>query len=82
MAQDYLPQNERGELTAKIADVIRRRGLMGRRDIQQFLKGRMDSKAIRGILDQLVEAGEIEWTGQAYRSVCPQPQAEHSHNPG
>ena len=68
MAQDYLPQNERGELTAKIADVIRRRGLMGRRDIQQFLKGRMDSKAIRGILDQLVEAGEIEWTGQAYRS--------------
>jgi hypothetical protein len=28
----------------------------------------MDSKAIRGILDQLVEAGEIEWTGQAYRS--------------
>ena len=68
MAQDYLPQNERSEVTAKIAGVIRRRGLMGRRDIQQFLKGRMDSKAIMGILDQLVEAGEIEWTGQAYRS--------------
>jgi hypothetical protein len=67
-AQDHLPENERSEMTAKIAGAIRRRGLMKRRDIQQFLKGRLDSKAIRDILDQLVEAGEIEWTGQAYRS--------------
>ncbi len=67
-AQDFLPQNERGELTDKIARLIRRRGLLKVRDIQQYLRGRTRSPEIKDILGQLVEADEIEWTGQGYVS--------------
>jgi hypothetical protein len=69
VAQDHLPENERSELTAKIAGVIQRRGTMKPRDIQQFLKGRLKSGDIKDILGQLVEAGNIENTDQGYRPV-------------
>jgi hypothetical protein len=65
MALDHLPANERSEMTAKIAGV----GPMKPRDIQQFLKGRLNSREIKDILGQLVEAGNIENTDQGYRPV-------------
>jgi hypothetical protein len=70
MAQDYLPTNERSEMMAKIAGAIQRRGVMKQRDIQQFLKGRLNSRDIKDILGQLVEAGEIENTDQGYRPLA------------
>jgi hypothetical protein len=69
LAQDHLPTNERSEMTAKIAGVIQRRGMMKPRDIQQFLKGRLNSREIKDILGQLVEAGNIENTDQGYRTI-------------
>jgi hypothetical protein len=66
-AQDFLPQNERGEMTEKILAYVRRRHPVKPRDIQQFLKGRLRSKDIKDILSQLVEAGEVEWQGDGYQ---------------
>jgi hypothetical protein len=66
-AQDFLPQNERGEMAGKIASLIRRRGSMRLRDIQQWLRGTLKSRDLKDILGQLVEAGEIEQTGEGYR---------------
>jgi Bifunctional DNA primase/polymerase, N-terminal/Protein of unknown function (DUF3987) len=68
MAQDHIAENERSEIAAKIAGVIQRRGPMKTRGIQQFLKGRLRSQEINDILKQLVEAGEIKWTDQGYRT--------------
>jgi hypothetical protein len=70
-AQDHVPENERSEMSAKIANLIRRRGIMKPRDIQQFIRSRIRSSEIKDILGQLVDAGEIEWTDQGYRpAVC------------
>ena len=66
-AQDFLPQNERGEMTEKILAYVRRKHPVKPRDIQQFLKGRLRSKDIKDILSQLVEAGEVEWQGDEYQ---------------
>jgi hypothetical protein len=67
--QDYLPRNERSEITDKIASYIRRKGPVKPRDIQQFIKGRLRSPEIKDIVGQLVEAGEVEWNGQGYQQV-------------
>jgi hypothetical protein len=72
MAQDYMPQNERGGWAEKIAGLIHRRGVMKPRDIQQHIRSRLHSKELKDILGQLVEAGEIEWTNQGYRPVAGQ----------
>jgi hypothetical protein len=69
-AQDFLPQNERGEMTEKILAYVRRKHPLKPRDIQQFLKGRLRSKEIKDILSQLVEAGEIEWQGDEYQPTA------------
>jgi hypothetical protein len=66
-AQDYLPQNERSEMFQKIAGLIRRRGLVKPRDIQMYIRGRLKSGEIKGILEQLVGAGEIERMGRDYK---------------
>jgi hypothetical protein len=69
--QDFLPRNERSELTAKILGYIRRRNPVKPRDIQQFMRGRLRTPEIKDILRQLHEAGEIEWTDQGYQpTVC------------
>jgi hypothetical protein len=65
-AQDFLPQNERGEITEKILGYVRRRYPVKPRDIQQFLSGRLRSQEIKDILKQLYEAGEIEWDAQGW----------------
>ncbi len=67
--QDYMPQNERGGWAEKIAGLIHRRGVMKPRDIQQHIRSRLHSRELKDILSQLVEAGEIEWTGQGYQAV-------------
>jgi hypothetical protein len=67
-AQDYMPANERSEMLGKIGSLIRRRGAMKPREIQSWIRGRLNSREIKDILGQLVEAGEIEWTDQGYRS--------------
>jgi hypothetical protein len=69
LAQDFLPRNERGNMADKIANYIYRKGPVKPRDIQQFLKGRLRSSEIKDIVGQLVEAGEVEWTGQGYQRV-------------
>ena len=69
-AQDFLPQNERGEMTEKILAYVRRRNPVKPRDIQQFLKGRLRSKDIKDILSQLVEAGEVKWEGDEYQPIA------------
>jgi hypothetical protein len=69
-AQDFLPQNERGEMTEKILAYVRRKHPVKPRDIQQFLKGRLRSKDIKDILSQLVEAGEVEWQGDEYQPTA------------
>ena len=69
VAQDHLPENERSEMTAKLLGLIRRRGMMKRRNIQQWIRCRLKSRDLKDILDQLVEAGEIENTDQGYRAV-------------
>ena len=69
-AQDFLPQNERGEMTEKILAYVRRKNPVKPRDIQQFLKGRLRSKDIKDILSQLVEAGEVEWQGDEYQPTA------------
>jgi hypothetical protein len=69
-AQDYIPANERSEMLGKIGSLIRRRGAMKPREIQSWIKGRLNSREIKDILGQLVEAGEIEWTDQGYRPAC------------
>jgi hypothetical protein len=69
-AQDFLPQNERGEITEKILDYVRRKYPAKPRDIQQYLSGRLRSQEIKDILKQLYEAGEIEWDAQGwYRPI-------------
>jgi hypothetical protein len=69
-AQDFLPQNERGEITEKILGYVRRNRAVKPRDIQQFLSGRLRSQEIKDILKQLCEAGEIEWDAQGcYRPI-------------
>ena len=65
-AQDFLPQNERGEITEKILGYVQRRHPVKPRDIQQFLSGRLRSREIKDILKQLDEAGEIEWDAQGW----------------
>jgi Bifunctional DNA primase/polymerase, N-terminal/Protein of unknown function (DUF3987) len=67
MAQDYIAENERSEMTAKLLGLIRRRGEMSRRDIQQWIRSRIRSQDLKDILGQLVEAGEITQSGQVYR---------------
>jgi hypothetical protein len=37
------------------------------RDIQMYIRGRLKSGEIKGILEQLVEAGEIERMGRDYK---------------
>jgi hypothetical protein len=69
-AQDFLPQNERGEMTEKILAYVRRKHPVKPRDIQQFLKGRLRSKDVKDILSQLVEAGEVEWQGDEYQPTA------------
>jgi hypothetical protein len=69
IAQDHLVENERSEMTAKLLSLIRRRGVMKPRDIQQWIRSRLNSRELKDILSQLVEAGEIEWTDQGYRPV-------------
>ena len=69
-AQDFLPQNERGEMTEKILAYVRRKHPVKPRDIQQFLKGRLRSKDIKDILSQLVEAGDVEWQGDEYQPTA------------
>src|SRR5262245_10474912 len=69
-AQDFLPQNERGEMTEKILAYVRRKHPVKPRDIQQFLKGRLRSKDVKDILSQLVEAGEVEWQGGEYQPTA------------
>jgi hypothetical protein len=64
---DFLPHNERSQMTAKIAGYIRRHGPVKIRNIQQLLKGRLRSQEIKDILAQLVEAGEIVKAGDEYR---------------
>jgi hypothetical protein len=67
-AVDYLPDNERSEMAGKIAAIIRRRDCpMKPRDIQMLIRGRLKSAEIKDILAQLVEAGEIVWTGDGYQ---------------
>jgi hypothetical protein len=66
-AQDHLPENERSEMTAKLLSLIQRRGVMKQRNIQQWIRCRLKSRDLRDILEQLVEAGEIEKTDQGYR---------------
>jgi hypothetical protein len=61
-AQNFLPQTERGEWANKIASLLRRRGTMKPRDIQQHIRSRLRSFEIKDILGQLHEAGEVEWT--------------------
>jgi hypothetical protein len=68
-AGSYLPDNDRGLYRDKIAALIRRRGQMKPRDIQQFIRGRLKSAEIKDILGQLVEGGEIEWTSDGYRPL-------------
>ena len=69
-AQDFLPQNERSEMADKILSYIRRRHTSVKpRDIQQFIRGRLRSREIKDILAQLVEAGEVEWSDDGYRSA-------------
>jgi hypothetical protein len=67
LAQDFLPRNERGDITAKIASYVQRKHPVKPRNIQQFLNGRLRTPEIKDILAQLVEAGEIMWTDQGYR---------------
>jgi hypothetical protein len=66
MAQDHIAENERSEMAAKLAGLIRRRGPMRPRDIQQWIRSRLSSRDLGDILKQLVEAGEIKWNGQEY----------------
>jgi hypothetical protein len=69
-AQDFLPQNERSEMADKILGYVRRRPTSVKpRDIQQFIRGRLRSREIKDILAQLVEAGEVEWSDDGYRSA-------------
>ena len=70
-AQDFLPQNERSEMVEKILSYVRRRCTSVKpRDIQQYIRGRIRSRDIKDILAQLVEAGEVEWSDDGYRSVA------------
>jgi hypothetical protein len=73
-AQDYLPQNERSETGKKLVALIRRRGVMRRRDIQRWTRCRLDTRQLKDILAQLVEAGEIEETSQGYRFTAEVPE--------
>jgi hypothetical protein len=68
-AQDFLPGNERSEMADKVAKLIRRRGLMKPRDIQQFFRSRLRSAEINDILSQLIKAGEIKQTNDGYEPI-------------
>jgi hypothetical protein len=57
---DIVPQNERGAFVDKLLEIIRRRGTVRARDIQQAIKGRLRSSEIKDIVRQLIEAGEVE----------------------
>jgi hypothetical protein len=68
-AIDYVPATERSIFADKILGLIRRRGTLKLRDIQQFVRGALRSAEIKDLLLQFVEAGEIEWTHDGYRVI-------------
>jgi hypothetical protein len=68
--REFMPENERSRLTARIANFIRHNGPVKVRNIQQFLRGRMRSPEIRDVLAQLVEAGEVENTPEGYKAAA------------
>jgi hypothetical protein len=60
---DRMPvETERGLITEKLLDIIRRRGGVKPRDIQQCIRGRLRSAEIKDIVRQLMEAGLVEMT--------------------
>jgi hypothetical protein len=67
---DQVPDSDRGVYLDKLLGIIRRRGTVKVRDIQQYIRGRLRSADIKDILRQLIEAGDVECTpdGQ-YRAV-------------
>ena len=68
-AMGYVPSNERSTYYDKILGLIRRRGTAKVRDIQHHAHGALRSSEIKDLLAQLVEAGEIEWTADGYRTT-------------
>ena len=65
-AQNFLPQNERGDMGEKILAYVRRKHPVKPRDIQRFLSCRLRSQEVKDILRQLHEAGKIEWDAQGW----------------
>ena len=57
---DQVPDSERGIYLDKLLAIIRRRRTVKVRDIQMYMRGRLRSAEIKDILQQLVEAGEVE----------------------
>ena len=57
---EFLPENERSQMTKRIAAYVKRRGPVKVKHIQQFLKGRLKSGDIKDILSQLVESGSAD----------------------
>jgi hypothetical protein len=68
-AVGYMPTTERSVYADKILGLIRRRGTLKLRNVQQAIRGALRSAEIRDVLAQFVEAGEIEWTPDGYRVV-------------
>src|SRR5262249_62022789 len=68
-AMQFIPENERGIYSDKIVSLVRRRGPVKVRDIQGYIRGRLRSSEIKDILAQQVEAGEIKWTVEGYRTT-------------
>jgi hypothetical protein len=67
---DQLPDNERSLYADKLLAIIRRRGSVKVRDIQQHIRSRLRSAEIKDIVCQLIEAGEVEYTSNnEYRPV-------------
>jgi hypothetical protein len=68
---DQMPvETERGLITEKLLDIIRRRGDVKPRDIQQCIRGRLRSAEIKDIVRQLIEAGLVEVTADGrYQAV-------------
>jgi hypothetical protein len=72
---DRMPETERGIFADRLLGIIRRRGPITVRDIQQQFRGRLRSAEIKDIVRQLLEAEQIAVTSDGeYRAVSSDKQ--------
>jgi len=74
-AQEHMAANERSALRNRILRMMRRRGEASLREVQQFIRSEVDSRTLKDVLLQMVEAGALKCKMPARKSKSGRPPA-------